>query len=441
MTLANDGAFAATGGTDGIVQLWRRPQDSAPRNDAAAVCDPHDPISIDAVRFTRDNRYLVTASNRGVLRIWDVGKARLAAGVTPDPEFAAARFSGGLDISSNGRFAFLGGFAAASRIDVATLTTTPIVPASLTLEPQQSGIAFVTSAAVADDGNDIVLGGGRGTVLHWRTGGGIRPSLTLQARITAVAISRDGRRAAAAGISGTPSTPRGPLQPLDVPVHLRVWDLATSQDVFRIDFDGVVSSLAFDESGNRLLVTPRVNPLSGECASAVNVWDLERRRSDLDIRECARVAVFGVGGKHIVTHSLADDRIRIRSDTGSVIVMSQPVRDLSALAVSPDSLRLAAGTAAGVEVFDLRSLDRLLVMATRGRPERLRFSSDGSQLIAIVGDDVLRAFDSIPAYRPDVRVTVRQLLSRPDPARRPAVQATPAGALCSRTFTCMDVRY
>ena len=438
VTIANNGEFAATGGA-GVVYLWSRPREAAPLTGAAAVFNPHDPVSIDAVRLTHDNRYLVTASSSGVLRVWDVAKARLATGFSPSMRFPQTISN----VSENGQFAVFAGPFDTSRINIATLTTSTVRLSSQSghsrspergsedtaLKGSRPFLQDFTSAAIADDGNDMVLGQGYGAVLHRQADDSVRVLSKLPGQVTSVAISRDGRRAAAAIAIGSPpspnSSPRLP-PPVDVPAQVRVWELATTAELLRIDLNGAIASLAFDDSAHHLLLNRRVDQLGGECASTVTVWDVQRRRRDLEIPECARQAVFGVRGERIVTHSLADSRIRLWSNRGAVLGTSLPVRDLSALAVSPDNRRLAAGTAVGLELFDLISLDRLLVIPTQRPPRSVRFSSDGSKLVEIEGP-VLRVLDALPAYNPDVRTAVRQLLMMRTPIGRSSVSQTTTG--------------
>ena len=435
VTLADNGEFAATGGADGVVYLWSRPRDATPSTGPAAVFDPHEPISIDAVRLTHDNRYLVTASN-GVLRVWDVTKARLATGFPNMPIQSILSY-----VSANGQFAVFAGPFGTSRINIATLTTSAV-----RLNSQNGQFWFEhgaedaaplgsrkffqdfnsTSAAIADDGNNMVFGQGYGTVLHWQADDSVRLLSKLPGQVTAVAISRDGRRAAAATTVGTPLHPSSPPRlprPVGVPSHVRVWELATTAELLRIDLNGPIASLAFDDGAHRLLLNRRVDQPGGECASSVSVWHVQRRRREVEIPECARQAVFGVQGERIVTHSLADGRIRLWSNRGTVLGTSLPVRNLSALAVSPDNRRVAAGTAVGIEVFDLTSLDRLLVVSTPRPPRSVRFSSGGSKLVEIEGP-VLRVLDAEPAYNPDVRAAVTQLLMVRPTRERPSVSQT-----------------
>ena len=260
----------------GVVYLWSRPREAAPLTDAAAVFNPHDTEGIDAVRFTLDNRYLVTASYSGVLRVWDVAKARLATGFSPRMRSPLTVSN----ISANGQFAVFAGLVGTSRINIATLTVSPVrlssqsghsgppdrVSKDTSLGTSRTVFQYFTSAAIADDGNGMVLGQGYGTVLHWRDDDSVRLLSKLPGEVTAVAISRDGRRAAAAIAIGSPPSPNSPPRsppPVDVPAQVRVWELATTAELLRIDLNGAIASLAFDDSAHHLLLNRRVDQLGG----------------------------------------------------------------------------------------------------------------------------------------------------------------------------------
>jgi serine/threonine protein kinase/WD40 repeat protein len=403
---ADDGSFAATGGFDGVVHLWARPGTFTPRDEAVIVLDAHEPASpIDAIRFSRDGRRLFTASNFGSLCVWDVRKARLAVGVTPLRPIFPFGLSG---LSANARFAVIVRLNEAIRLDADTLEATPIPLTAL------RGAQIDKVSSPADTGDDILLGKDDGTILRWRaTDGGVLSSQgKLPGRITAMAISRDARRAAAAAVEG-PFDQRLLLNPSSAHTLLRVWDLATNTEIAKVEMGGAVGSLAFDEHANRLLVTRRTGPVTTGCVSTVGVWNLEKGLVQTDIPECG-VAAFSPGGIHVITHSIVDGRFRVWNGNGSIVRASRPIRDVGPLAVSPDGRRLAAGTAAGVEVFDFQSLDRLLVMSTPDRPQVLRFSPDGSRLVATTSSKI-RVFDARPEYDPEVRAIIRELGRRPSP--------------------------
>jgi hypothetical protein len=171
--------------------------------------------------------------------------------------------------------------------------------------------------------------------------------------------------------------------------RFRVWD-TTGREILNIDED-IAAAVAFDESGDRLLVTPARQVQDGvqQCMGPIQLWDLTRSRLITGIGECASSAV--VSATTIATHSLSDSRIRTWSTrNGSLIATSSDSVVAGALAFTSDGSRVAATIAEGVRVFDPTTGTLLLtvVISSRTTTPRsaiaepiLRFTDDGSRLI------------------------------------------------------------
>ena len=119
LSISSSAQFVATGSQNGTVRMFDRLGFTSLPN-VEIKLDPLDKAPIDAVRFSRDDAMLFTASSRGVMRVWDVRRARLSAGVSASP---LPGFGDGDSIAASARFALLTGSSNASVIDLETLAT------------------------------------------------------------------------------------------------------------------------------------------------------------------------------------------------------------------------------------------------------------------------------------------------------------------------------
>jgi serine/threonine protein kinase/WD40 repeat protein len=406
VTVTLDGTLAATGAEDGTVYFWSRPQNARSGDIRVPVLNAHEPDSIDALRFTNNGRQIITASNSGVLRLWDVRAAQLAAGVsTGNPIELSGLIS---NLSANAGFVVSVGAlgASTSTLNITSLERTQISPEGRFPPGEAIPWRLGTALAVSNDGDDVFVGQRDGRILHWRPDRSWPPPAVarLPGAATVLAMSGNGRRIAAAGRFGDSPGKPSPEEPRRM--QLQVWDTTSNATIMRMDVDGDTGSLILDETGSRLLELSRRAVPGSDCVARARLWDVQQQRIEFEPGECSRAVAFG-GADAIITHSATDDRLRVWNNRGAVRVTSQPVRDVTAVTVSPDGLRVAVGTSAGIELFESRTLDKLFTISMRDRSQRLRFSSDGSKLVAIAGAFV-RAFDSRPAYDADVRVVVRR---------------------------------
>jgi WD40 repeat protein len=399
ISLTADGRLAATGSTLGAVRLWNVDPGRWPVT--SVELDLHQRIRLDAVRFTPDENDLIAASSLGVLNVWNVSRARLARGVLTGPLVGL-----GGSIAETGRVAVLPEPGQTTLLDLDTLQ--PV--AALRVARDRTRPDFFSHSAVSSDGKAVLLGHDDGTVLLWRPGNSPQPTDTAPGELTALAISPDGNRAAAVWVaSRSDSSTESGATPPRPQAQLRVWEVRSRSELLRFDADGPLRSVAFDRSGNLLLVTQGIIEPKPDCQITTKVFDLSARKLRLELADCASVAIFVSGGTRIVTRSQLDKRIRmLDSRTGSVLLASEPIGTAWTLAASPDGLRLAIGTAAGIRIFELGTLTSVLTIPADTATGLLQFSLDGLRLIQLSGAGV-RVFDSRHAYSPDVRLIVSQL--------------------------------
>jgi WD40 repeat protein len=238
--VSRDGRTAATGSSDGTVQLWQTGDPAAAR----VLGEPQGVI--DGVAFSPDGKQLATVDDHCVARIWNtVSDRRPTALATP-----RRLMPGGLGaFSSVSDLAFgpdgktlatycssqpIGATAGARNTIIVWDTGTFRPVASYTMPAEGMG----DSLAYAPDGRTLALDNGSGDVLFWdirthRVTGRIH---TGQASLLVIKFSPDGKLLATAGQSST----------------IKLWNVARRQLAASADQTSPVHDLAFNPDGSVL---------------------------------------------------------------------------------------------------------------------------------------------------------------------------------------------
>ncbi len=433
VAMTKDGRLIASAGVDGVIRLWTvGPHDSfgdllvgrPPASPTVAVLDPHDRLAIDALLFTSDGARLIAGSSVGVLRVWDVQKARLSAGIR-------ALQVGAASLSANGRYLASVGSRLTDRSnsptpDIYVTDLEQAAEAPSAVGPRMFWPPSGLATAVSNNGTEVLVGSA-GTVRLRRGNGSVEPVVlgTYEGSISAVAISGDGTRAAVAW-GPKPLSSFGPFIFLEdekdktAHGHVRVWDLSSHREVFRAETP-VVGRLMFSAAGDRLLMAPaRVlsrGPDRTRCSHPIQVWNYRASRITLEIAECTPIAALSLNGTRIVTHSVSDGKIRVwDGHSGYLRATSDDAWSVDALAVSPDGSRFAVGMQDSLGVFDADTAALLLTIAnptTKGGVAflslQLQWTADGSRLIE-EDSGVVHVWDSRPTYNREARTLARRLL-------------------------------
>ena len=354
--------------------------------------------------FSRDGRRLVTASEKGGVRIWDVhnpSSPHLVALLHVTPPLSSARFS------PDGRFVVTAGGAGAQIWRAAAHTREPL-----------ASLGTDANMAVFSP-NGRLVGSAAADGLHLWSVRTERPvgKLALRAGrhpFVAVAFSRDGRRIAAAADStaGVWSVPAGrPLTEMLNPSQQKLWDVDFRPDgrqIVTTDNRGVtqvwhmpsgkleyqlnghtdkVQSSAFSSDG-RFLVT------ASDDATA-RVWDIRTQKTVAELLGHdgpVLTASFRPDGGLIATGG-ADGTLRLWASPESpirelAIPNRKPVKDI---AFSPDGLRLVTASEDGTgRVWGGMAPLHVLAHGRKGVEgdwvESATFSHDGSRIVT-AGDD------------------------------------------------------
>jgi WD40 repeat protein len=391
-------------------------QDALRRSLRAAFSEAVVPVGAEKrvwdAAFNRDGSRLVTASEDGGVRIWDVRTPRsphLVASLRADPPVSSARFS------PDGRFVVTAGEAGAQIWRTA----------SGTREPAASFGSGANMATFSPDGSLVVSAANDG--LHLWSVRSKRPVGELSQRagkrqFAAAAFSSDGRRiAAAAGSTAAVwSVPDGRrLAVLSHPQEEKVRDVvfrpggkqvvtAGTEGVARVwqvpsgklesqlsGHTDTLQSAAFSSDG-RFLVT------AGDDATA-RVWDVQTRKT---------VAEFlGHTGPVLSSSFSADGRFLVTAgDDGHLRLWPSPNRPIFELPIqnekrvtdidfSPDGQRLVTASEDRTgRLWDGASPLRTLLHGRSGIPddwvESATFNEDGSRVLTAGADGTAKIWST-----------------------------------------------
>lgn len=221
----------ATAGGDNMVRLW----DLALRKPIVEL-EGHDD-DVHAVAFTPDGKRLISASDDYTLRIWDVASRKTLHVLQGHDDTIP-----GLAVSPDGRT-----IASASRDDTIRLWDAITGEQLAVLAGHGND---VMSVAFSPDGALLASGSYDKMVTIWDVNSHSSVQVLPGADdwIFAVSFSPDGRRVAAGSADG-----------------LRVWNLPSGQLHLAIADVRLISSLAYDASGNRLAAT--------SAEGTIHLWD------------------------------------------------------------------------------------------------------------------------------------------------------------------------
>jgi WD40 repeat protein/serine/threonine protein kinase len=384
-----DGKHVATVGNDNTARLWnpatgkevRRFQGSSRWNTAVA--------------FSPDGQSLAVATHIGAIEIWPVEfdqdattrKAHTVFGI----QSLALEPDGGRVLGTT-TFSLSGG---SGLIDDAADHKTVTRLAG----PFQGA----TCGAFSADGARIAAGFNNGAVKVWNasTGKHLMTLAGLRHYISAVSISADGRRVAAASRADLAADGGSRTRPANEPDRVIIWDVASGSIVSQIVGSNVeqVNSLVLSADGRRFL--------TGSGILFARLWDSESGQLLHTLSTMqgftnwgTTVAMSPDGRWAAYAHSInvgsaGDSAVQLfDTATGQLAFrLEGHQRTIRNLAFSPNSRRLAsAGYDETVRVWDMATGQEVLSRpAPRGVVD-LGFSRDGRRLTAVAADGTLRTW-------------------------------------------------
>lgn len=364
---AQDPDALIVAGVTAALQEW----DVDPAPDRSLI-GSHAPQWIFVVALSPDGSRLITADGAGEVRLWDARSRSLLA---RQRIASAAGFRTGLFMPGQGRVAF------------ATPEGVIHIRTAANLDPVaefQTGIAGVTALDVTPDGRRLLIAAAnrRLAIIDAATGAILAATEPASGRLFFARFSPDSRRVIAAGESPT----------------LELFDAATLQPLNRVEGDWSAHSAAFTPDSRIIACTGRLRTIDLRRADTLELIGSLEGHAHLPVG-----IVISADGQ-LVAAGAADGAIRIwERRTGNLLrTLTAGDREISRIALSPDSRRLYAGGAAGqIWTWDLNHFDRHIAGNLDFQLRRAAIDRP-----ADVARRVLRALDLTPGQdsgRPAIR--------------------------------------
>jgi WD40 repeat protein len=360
VTVSPDDKQVASASRDGTVRLWNV------ETGAELAALNHDGVAVHAVAFSHDGKQLGTSAEDGKIRLWDV-KTRKLVGLVGEHKAAARAVAFSPD----------GALLASGSTDK-TVKLWPLRAGNkpATLETESELVRPILALAYSPDGNVIAMAttSPEVQIRDAASGDVLRVLKGHAAAVNCLAFSKDGQVLASGSADHT----------------LRLWDMATAQEIGTFPQDGEVHALAFTRDGTHLA-----------CAGSdgvLRVWGISSgKESKRFPAHDAAVHALGVApdGRRLVT-GCADGTISIcdLSGAGDPTTLKAHAGAVRALAFSVRGVLASAGDDHLVKLWE-PTLDREQAVLTghEDAVTALAFTPSGRTLVSGSRENALRVWD------------------------------------------------
>ncbi len=368
------GRRVVTASENGTARLW----DISVERPTALVLEGHTD-RVKSAAFSPDGRLIMTASDDGTARLWNV------SGERPTTSFDLRGHQGGITsaaFSPDGRRVVTTSYD--GRVGLWNIRGDR--PPAIVLERQKD---VIRSAAFSSDGGRVVTASDDGTARVWDITGERPTELVLAGHTKAVVhavFSPDGRRVVTASDDGT----------------ARLWDI-TGERPTALVLDGhkrPVTRAAFSPDGRRVI--------TASDDGTARLWDVGGERPTALIldghKDKITNAIFSPDGRRVVTASY-DGTARLWDITGerpSVVILEGHEGAVRSAAFSPDGRRVLTTSSDGTaRLWDITGErpSALLLEGHKGPVRSAAFSPDGRRVVTASADGTARLWD-ITGERP-----------------------------------------
>ena len=447
LAFSPDGAWLAAARDEGGTDLFQLHEGRA----AGTLHPDADPITVDlvpdgyeppdsqnrteatAVAFGPAGRFLATAGNDGVARLWETASAR---------ELLRVEIGGRIRtvaVSPDGRRLAIGGEDGRARV-FAAADGRPLEALDRASEVRHHAVAHqeeVRVVAFSPDGRRLAaLSTDGGVSLSAADTGEAARTWYAGSAGLGLAFSRDGRRLATANGDyayvwdvetgeqlfrathapsreeiGSPEfyvdvvafSPDGEYLATAGGDTARVWSLETRQERIRLEHSAPVSAVAFGPDGTTLS--------TGSYDGTARLWELPSGRERLRATHPggAEVVVFGPDGAQVASGG-SDGEVTVWSlDRGDRVAATTHRDEVQAVAFSPDGTRVASADRAELRVWSSAGVvDRALRDVVYGAGA-LAFSHDGRLLAGRARQPYLFTLDWATGAAPSTLATFRDI--------------------------------
>jgi WD40 repeat protein/serine/threonine protein kinase len=350
---------------------WEELARSAIHQGVARVVLIH-PDRLYSAAFSRDGKYVVTASGDGTARVWSAdgsGQPLVLAGHR-DAVWSAT-------FSPDGKRVVTASGDNTARVWNADGSGQPLVLAGHR--------DAVWSAAFSPDGKRVVTASGDNTARVWNVDGSGQPLVLAghQEPVSSAAFSADGERIVTASWDKT----------------VRVWNAdGSGQPLVLAGHQDTVWSTTFSPDGKYIVTA------SGD--KTVRVWNADGTGEPLVFaghQDVVWSAAFSPGGKRIVTASV-DKTVRVwnADGTGQPLVFAGHQDPVSSAAFSSDGeLIVTASWDKSARVWNASDRSQPVVLAGHQEPvSRAAFSPDGERIVTASWDKTVRVWNADGTGKP-----------------------------------------